>query len=254
MSSLAIALEVLLACAPQVAPETVERIIQVESGGNPLALNVNGTKLHRQPQDAADAVVLARHYLDHGYSVDLGLMQVNSDNLVSLGYTVEDMFETCKNLDAGARILTAHYNRARAEHDDEQHALRAALSAYNTGSFSRGFDNGYVARYFTAPLPAQAAATAADPNLAGTAIFVRQRSLLQEEQTTTAEAPSSVAHPDLDAEMGIAEVTDAPAPVEQAGPAPVQSTIGDVTTASVPVDDQHATAIMVAGKSTWRDE
>ena len=27
-------------------------------------------------------------------------------------------------------------------------ALQAALSAYNTGNFSRGFENGYVARYF----------------------------------------------------------------------------------------------------------
>ena len=28
-------------CAPNVAPATLEKVIQVESGGNPLALNVN---------------------------------------------------------------------------------------------------------------------------------------------------------------------------------------------------------------------
>jgi len=254
MSSLAIAFEVLLACAPQVAPETMERIIQVESGGNPLALNVNGAELHRQPQDAADAVLLARHYLDHGHSVDLGLMQVNSDNLVSLGYTVEDMFEPCKNLDAGARVLTAYYNRARVEHDDEQHALRAALSAYNTGSFSRGFDNGYVARYFAAPSPARAAAAVADPNLAATEVFVRQRSPLAQEKAVTAEAQPPEIDVDQDADMEIAEVVDAPAPAEAIRPAPAQSGIGDGNPGPVPADDRHATAIMVAGRSTWKDE
>jgi len=258
MSTLAIAFEVLLACAPQVAPETMERIIQVESSGNPLALNVNGAELHRQPQDAADAALLARHYLDHGHTVDLGLMQVNSDNLVSLGYTVEDMFEPCKNLDAGARVLTAYYNRARVEHDDEQHALRAALSAYNTGSFSRGFDNGYVARYFAAPSPARTVAAVADPNLAATAVFVRQRSpLVQEkaqEKSVTAEAQLPEIDADQDADMEIAEGVDAPVPAEPIRLAPAQSGIGDGNAGPVPVDDQHATAIMVAGRSTWKDE
>jgi type IV secretion system protein VirB1 len=34
-----------------------------------------------------------------------------------------------------------------------QAALQAALSAYNTGDFARGFANGYVARYYGRPFP-----------------------------------------------------------------------------------------------------
>jgi len=240
MNGLAVAFEVLLACAPQVAPETVEQIIQVESGGNPLALNINGAELPRQPHDATDAAALARHYLEQGHTVDLGLMQVNSDNLLALGYTVEEMFEPCKNLDAGARILSALYNRARAGHDDEQQALRAALSAYNTGSFTRGFDNGYVARYFAAPAPTVAVQMADNPHLAGTAVFVRQRS------------PET--HPDQGSEPDMSGVDGVVNPAGQIEPASAQSGIGDFSSAPVPADDPYATAVMVAGKATWKEE
>lgn len=142
-----IGLELIVACAPQVAPSTVQQVIWVESKGNALAIGVNGGRLPREPRDAADAAALARAAIQQGYSVDLGLMQVNSSNLRRLGYSVEDMFEPCKNITAGAKVLTDFYVSARQRYADEQSALRAALSAYNTGSYSRGFRNGYVGKY-----------------------------------------------------------------------------------------------------------
>jgi len=177
MSGLTLTLEVLLACAPMVAPQTTSKIIQVESGGNPLAININGAPLPRVPRDAIDAAALAREYINQGYTVDLGLMQVNSRNLERLGYSVEDMFSPCKNIDAGGRVLAAFYADARPQYADEQSALRAALSAYNTGDFSRGISNGYLARYFTGNLTP---AVAAEPleteaKIADTKVFVRER-------------------------------------------------------------------------------
>src|SRR5207248_11597088 len=136
----------LLACAPNVAPVTLEAIIQVESGGNPLALNVDG--LHVQlaaPRDANEAAEIASRYIAAGYSVDLGLMQVNSRNLPALGYSIEQVLEPCTNIRGGSIILTADYAEAARTHGEGQPALQAALSAYNTGSFHRGFANGYVA-------------------------------------------------------------------------------------------------------------
>ena len=138
----------ILACAPDVAPQTVQEVIRVESRGNPLAININGATLARPAIDIADAVKLATSAMAAGYTVDLGLMQVNSANLPTLGYTVEQMFDPCTNLKAGAAILTANYGRAVERHGPGQEALKAALSAYNTGSFERGFHNGYVARYY----------------------------------------------------------------------------------------------------------
>jgi type IV secretion system protein VirB1 len=140
---------VLLACAINVAPITLEAIIQVESGGNPLSVNVNhlrGPQPH--PATLAEAVSTAQRYIAQGYSVDLGLMQVNSGNLAALGYGIEQVLDPCTNIKGGAAILTANYADAARSRGEGQGAMKAALSAYNTGNFYRGFENGYVAKYY----------------------------------------------------------------------------------------------------------
>ena len=146
-----VGLALLQACAPTVAPSTLARVIQVESQGNPLAIHVNGVALEQKPRNAAEAAALARRYIAAGYSVDLGLMQVNSRNLERLGLTVPAMLDPCENLAAGALVLTDFFLSAAPRYRKPQAALQAALSAYNTGSFRRGFENGYVARYLKGP-------------------------------------------------------------------------------------------------------
>jgi type IV secretion system protein VirB1 len=180
---------VLLACAPNVAPVTLQAIIEVESGGNPLALNINGIRV--QPtaaRDAREAAQVAERYIARGYSVDIGLMQVNSRNLAALGTTVERALDPCTNIRAAATVLTAEYAEAARTRGDGQPALQAALSAYNTGDFYRGFANGYVARYYgPGGVPALAVGVHAvavakhsapprppNPYTADTAIFVRE--------------------------------------------------------------------------------
>jgi len=144
----------LYACAPHVAPGMLREIIRVESSGNPIAINVNvirGRPRYPVPRirSAAQAAQVANAAIAAGYNVDLGLMQVNSRNLRALGFTVEQMlFDQCLNIRAGASILTDNYERASRIHGPGQRALLASLSAYNTGSFERGFSNGYVSRYF----------------------------------------------------------------------------------------------------------
>lgn len=142
-------LDMMHACAPNVSPQTIAAIIQVESGGNQFALGVNGPIQKRpRPKNAAEAARLARFYIEKGYSVDLGLMQINSRNLRGLGYTVEEILEPCNNLKAGSRILSRGYAGAVKRYGEGQEALRAALSAYNTGNYEHGFKNGYVAKYY----------------------------------------------------------------------------------------------------------
>jgi len=75
-----------------------------------------------------------------------------------------------------------------------------------------------------------------------------------QEKSVTAEAQLPEIDADQDADMEIAEGVDAPVPAEPIRLAPAQSGIGDGNAGPVPVDDQHATAIMVAGRSTWKDE
>lgn len=138
-----------LACAPNVAPITLQAIARIESGDNPLAIHVNAIRVQPLPvRNAQEAVRAAKSYIAQGYSVDLGLMQVNSRHLASLGVSLEQMFNPCSNIRAAATILTADYAAAARVRGDGQSALQVALSAYNTGDFYRGFANGYVARYY----------------------------------------------------------------------------------------------------------
>lgn len=132
-------------CAPNVAPLTVFAIVQTESHGNPLALNVNGPRQPAPQLSATEAAATARSYIAAGYSVDLGLGQINSRNLHQLGLTWDTVFDPCTNITALGRILTQNFE-AVAGGRHPQAALRLAISLYNTGSTSRGFRNGYVAK------------------------------------------------------------------------------------------------------------
>ena len=132
-------------CAPSVAPQTVAAIVQTESHGRPFALNVNGGSQPPPQANAASAAEIAKRYIAAGYSVDLGLGQINSRNMRWLGLTWETVFDPCTNIAALGRVLTQNYNTAIAGRDP-QTALRVAISLYNTGSSSRGFRNGYVAK------------------------------------------------------------------------------------------------------------
>ncbi len=138
-------------CSPNVAPNTIAQIIRVESGGNPLALNVNGINKKFKPQNTKEAANLVRKYVELGHSVDMGLMQINSTNISWLGYeldNVEKLFEPCNNLAAGAKVLTAFYNNSKTVYKNDADALRGAISAYNTGDLKKGITNGYVGKVY----------------------------------------------------------------------------------------------------------
>jgi type IV secretion system protein VirB1 len=168
--------QLIVACAPQVASVTMMAIVRVESGGNPLAMNVNGkNRLLRQPRSRQQAIDWSEWLIGRGYSVDMGLAQVNSANLRRLNLSVADLFDPCANLAAGARILSANYADASRRFGSEQAALQAALSAYNTGNHRKGFSNGYVAKVTAAahgrrpvllPAPKPAANPSSAPRLA----------------------------------------------------------------------------------------
>ena len=139
--------QLIVACAPQVAPSTMAAIVRVESAGRPYAININGAQqLQRQPRSAEEATRWASWLVTRGYSVDMGLAQINSGNLGRLGLTPAQLFEPCTNLRAGAKILTDNYIGASRHYGGGQAALQAALSAYNTGNYRSGLANGYVAK------------------------------------------------------------------------------------------------------------
>jgi type IV secretion system protein VirB1 len=133
-------------CAPGVAPSTIAAVVHTESKGYQFALNVNGVaRQPARPTDAVDAARVARSYIAQGYSVDIGLGQINSNNMSALALTWDSVFDPCINIGAAGKVLAGNYRQVR-DGRMPQEALRVALSMYNTGSRTRGFRNGYVGR------------------------------------------------------------------------------------------------------------
>lgn len=183
-------------CAPNVAPQTVAAIVQTESHGDPWALNVNGARQPARPKSVAAAIVTAQRYVAAGYSVDLGLGQINSRNMRRLGLTWETVFDPCTNIAALGRVLTENY-RVVADGRHPQTALRLALSMYNTGNASRGFRNGYVAKVVGNAGATDSTPTdpSADPPLV--AISADARTAILDENETRLAEPAIIPPPPL---------------------------------------------------------
>lgn len=156
----------ILQCAVVDAPPAVIRqIIQVESAGNPLAININSNTPFdlSSINDIKSAAKLAEKYIQEGYTVDIGYMQVNSTHLETFGFSVTDILEPCANIAIGSQIFMKAYGATKAFYGETDLALQSALSAYNTGTFHRGFNNGYVTRY-AAPAPTKLPTKIVEPS------------------------------------------------------------------------------------------
>jgi type IV secretion system protein VirB1 len=132
-----------------VAKSPVVSIAQTESRLEPLAIHDNTTGKAYMPPTIEAASAQGEGLMRAGHSVDLGLMQINSANLHLAGLSALQTFEACYALAAGAGLLAGGYSGGVAV-DEQQRALRIALSRYNTGDPLRGFENGYVGRVVSA--------------------------------------------------------------------------------------------------------
>lgn len=139
----------LLACASQVSPLTMQAVVTRESRANPYAININGPyRLRFQPTSYAAAAVVIERLSAMGLNFDFGLAQTNSETVRRYKIPLADALEPCANLRVGARVLTECY--ARSASPDPQARLHQALSCYNTGSLRRGIANGYVSAVYRA--------------------------------------------------------------------------------------------------------
>lgn len=146
-------------CAPTVHPETMAALISAESRGHQYALADAGPlnlpwaqrkHLVRSYYFSSldEAVEMAEGLIARGHTVSLGLTQVNDRNLAGLGVSIREVFDPCVNLSAGGKIVTEFYGKAVRQFGPGPRALRAAISAYNSGDWSRGERDGYVSLVF----------------------------------------------------------------------------------------------------------
>lgn len=142
-------------CAADVAPETLNTLINVESSRNPYAIAVvydksvkDSDKLtFSQPSSEDEALriidQLTAKKTHKSYSV--GIMQVNSTNFQKYGITRANMFDACKNISTGAKIFQSCYETAKqnSPQEHEQTLLRRAASCYYAGNEIRGYQPDY---------------------------------------------------------------------------------------------------------------
>jgi type IV secretion system protein VirB1 len=142
---IALVMQLAVAHAPQVAPETIAAFAKAESNLNPYAIFDNTARRSYTPSSAQEAVSLARDLLDQGHFIDAGLMQINSGNFSRTGLSADTAFDPGQSVRAGAQILVGAY-RACQERQPASDPLRCMASVYNTGKPVAGERNGYVAR------------------------------------------------------------------------------------------------------------
>jgi type IV secretion system protein VirB1 len=171
-------------CAPGIAPEAILSIVSVESAFDPLAIDVNHVGRFRA-DTAVAAATIATRWMSAGYSVDLGLAQINSKNLGWTGLSIARAFDPCANLAAAAKVLQLSYAEASREAQGFD-AISRTFSLYNSGNTITGFRNNYVARVWRA-------AGEVVPQIAGTSAPANVAPLVDggARQTTAASLPPS---------------------------------------------------------------
>lgn len=127
-------------CGNGVHPNTLQAVARVESGFNPYAIGVVKGSLKRQPRTLAEAVATAQSLHAQGKNFSMGLMQVNRYNLAAYGLNYQTVFDPCKNINAGAKILKSCFDRAGGK---GQEALQKAFSCYYSGNFKFGFKSDF---------------------------------------------------------------------------------------------------------------
>ena len=141
--------------APSVDSGTLVAFAYSESRLHPWAIHDNTTGASYFPSSLPNAIMLASLLLQHGHSLDLGIMQVNSGNMGRTRLTVSSAFDPGASMRAGATILVAAYRQCSRGSSapglpEQQTALRCAASVYNTGREQAGILNGYQARVWRA--------------------------------------------------------------------------------------------------------
>ena len=132
-------------CAPNVHPQTMAAIVRTESSFNPFAIGVVGGALSRQPRNMQEAQRAVQTLLSQGKNFSMGLGQVNRYNLPKYGLNYQSVFDPCKNLNAGGKILAECYARALpSTNGNQQLAVKKAFSCYYSGNFVTGYKHGYV--------------------------------------------------------------------------------------------------------------
>jgi soluble lytic murein transglycosylase-like protein len=109
-----------------VSSKILKSVSYVESGFHPYALDINGTPSF--PKTYASAYYIARYFINKGYLVDIGLMQVNYNIWAKrLSLSLRELLEPQINTQTGAYILGRYILK--------QNSIVKGIGEYHSGNF-----------------------------------------------------------------------------------------------------------------------
>ncbi len=124
-------LDLMQACAPMVAAETLAGVVSLESRFEPFAIRINsGAPLARQPKSKAEAIEVATALVAARHDIQLGLGGVGMEELRKLKFSIADAFDPCLNLQATATLLDGYYQLAVEAGADPNQAEQMMLQSY----------------------------------------------------------------------------------------------------------------------------
>lgn len=119
-------------CGPWVHPDTIAAVVAVESGGRPWAIGTPQIAYFAATKQ--EAIVYLKQVLRTQSSVDIGLMQINSQWIGRLHVEPAQLLDPCFNIRVGAAILATNFVSAQRPGRSLLQTLVAALSTYQSGS------------------------------------------------------------------------------------------------------------------------
>lgn len=128
-------------CQNNLPSNIITRLIEIESANNPYALAVKGVPIFNQADNLNDAITSAKKLDSLGFNFSAGLMQINHTNFNKTGLTIETVFDSCKNIQAGSQLFKDCFDRAKITYPNktEHQQLEHAASCYYSGNFTTGF-------------------------------------------------------------------------------------------------------------------
>lgn len=125
-------------CSNGIPTDIMIAITGIESNFNPYAIGiVNGYV--SQPNNLNDAIQSVKRLHASGKNFSMGIAQVNMYNLKAYGLNYQTVFDPCKNLNAGSKILLDCFKRAEKISGSINEAWEKAFSCYYSGNFKTGF-------------------------------------------------------------------------------------------------------------------
>lgn len=125
-------------CSNGVPVDIMLAITGTESGFNPFAIGVVKGYV-KQPNNLNDAIASVKLLHASGKNFSMGISQVNRYNLKAYGLNYESVFDPCKNLNAGSKILLDCFKRAEKVSQTINESWEKAFSCYYSGNFKTGF-------------------------------------------------------------------------------------------------------------------